>query len=171
MLKSIASPGKPRAYTLTNPFAGSLRQALTGGGNHKSFGVPCTTPLDERIPIARLDEYARKQWEGVLGYMVGSAEGVTVTGSDADVSEGVKKLLKDSQLVKGNKRVTISQEGFAFVLQEVNAQVWTILIHYLDAAEEVCSTFTLDDPENLVTNKFEDENGSCGRVVLSVYAR
>ena len=70
--------------------------------------------------------------------MVGSAEGVTVTSSKADVSDGVKKLLKDSQLVKGSKKVSISQEGFAFVLQEVNAQVWTILIHYLDAAEEVC---------------------------------
>ena len=85
--------------------------------------------------------------------MVGSAEGVTVTSSDAEVSEGVKKLLKDSQLVKGNKKVTITQEGFAFVLQEVNAQVWTILINYLDAAEEVRTSIILNRT-NLFTNLF-----------------
>lgn len=67
--------------------------------------------------------------------MVGSAEGVSVAAQVASVSEGVKKLLRDGGLVAGkSKAPTITQEGFAFVLQDVNAQVWTILLLYLDAA-------------------------------------
>ena len=87
-----------------------------------------------------LDKFAQNQWDGLLGYMVGSAEGVTMASQVEQVSEGVKKLLKDGGLVSGKaKNPTITQEGFAFVLQDVNAQVWTILLLYLDAAQDVCS--------------------------------
>lgn len=116
---------------------GSLRLALTGGGNHNSFGVPCNTPDKHLVSILELDEYARKQWEGVLGYMVGST-GVSLIDEGVRLSDGVKKLLRDGGLVKPRgKRAEITQEGFAFILQEVNAQVWTVLIYYLDAAGEV----------------------------------
>ena len=117
---------------------GSLRLALTGGGNHNSFGVPCNTPNKNPISIPELDEYARKQWEGVLGYMVGST-GINLIDDGVRLSDGVKKLLRDGGLVRQRgKRADITQEGFAFILQEVNAQVWTILIYYLEAAGEVC---------------------------------
>jgi transcription initiation factor TFIIH subunit 4 len=137
ILRTIAEPGKPRAYTLTNPFLGSLRLALTGGGNHNSFGVPCNTPDKKPVTIAELDEYARRQWEGVLGYMVGST-GVNLVDNGFQLSDGVKKLLKDGGLVKPRgKKAEITQEGFAFILQEVNAQVWTVLIYYLEAVGEM----------------------------------
>lgn len=71
--------------------------------------------------------------------MVGSADGVTVANSA--VSEGVKKLLKDGGLVRG-KPAKITKEGFAFILQEVNAQVWTMLIYYLEAASNVRQIFS-----------------------------
>ena len=133
----VANPGQPRSYSLTNPFAASLRLALTGGGNHRSFGVPCNTLAKDAISIASLDEFARKQWEGVLGYMVGST-GIDLTGEGVNLSEGVKTLLRLGGLVEvKNKRVEITQDGFAFVLQEVNAQVWTVLILYLENAEQV----------------------------------
>ena len=137
ILRVTADPGKPRAYALTNPFLGSLRLALTGGGNHNSFGVPCNTPDKNPVSIVDLDKYAQKQWEGVLGYMVGST-GVNLIDDGVALSEGVKKLLRDGGLVKPRgKKAEITQEGFAFILQEVNAQVWTVLIYYLDAAEDV----------------------------------
>lgn len=137
VLSSATNPGKGRAYSLTNPFASSLRQALTGGGNHKSFGVPCNTPGKDPVSIAELDAFARRQWEGVLGYMVGSA-GVNVVDEGVRLSTGVKTLLEAGGLVTNRgKRVEITQEGFAFILQEVNAQVWTVLIYYLDNAPQV----------------------------------
>lgn len=133
-----ANPGKPRAYSLTNPFAASLRLALTGGGDNKSFGVPCNTPSKHPVLIEELDEFARRQWEGVLGYMVGGA-GVDLAENGAKLSDGVKTLLRLGGLVEvKNRKVEITKDGFAFILQEVNAQVWTVLILYLENAEQVC---------------------------------
>jgi transcription initiation factor TFIIH subunit 4 len=69
--------------------------------------------------------------------MVGSA-GVDLVHEGLSVSESVKKLLQDGGLVTmRGRKAEITQEGFAFILQEVNAQVWTVLIYYLDAAEFV----------------------------------
>lgn len=138
VLTATANPGKPRAYILTNPFAASLRLALTGGGDHKSFGVPSNTPRRNAVTISELDEFARKQWEGVIGYMVGST-GIDLADEGVKLSHGVKKLLQLGGLVETkNRKVEITQDGFAFILQEVNAQVWTILILYLESAEQVC---------------------------------
>lgn len=137
VLTATANPGQPRAYSLTNPFAASLRLALTGGGDHKSFGVPCNTTNKDVVTISKLDEFARKQWEGVLGYMVGST-GIDLADADVKLSQGVKTLLQFGGLVEGkNRKVEITQDGFAFILQEVNAQVWTLLILYLENAEQV----------------------------------
>ena len=77
------------------------------------------------------------QWEGVLGYMVGST-GVNLSHEGVKLSHGVKTLLQLGNLVEVKGRhVEITQDGFAFILQEVNVQVWTILILYLENAEQV----------------------------------
>ena len=139
ILTATANPGKPRAYALTNPFAASLRLALTGGGNHNSFGVPYNIPDEDSVPVVDLDEFARRQWEGVLGYMVGST-GMNVASEGVTLSQGVKMLLASGGLVEARgKTVDITKDGFAFILQEVNAQVWTMLILYLQNAESVRS--------------------------------
>lgn len=137
ILAATADPGKPRAYTLTNPFAASLRLALTGGGSHKSFGVPSSNAAQDKVTIADLDNHARNQWEAVLGYMVGSTMNGGIAASGAKLGPGVAHLLKLGGLVDGKATVEITQDGFAFLLQEVNAQVWTILILYLQNAESV----------------------------------
>lgn len=137
VLTATVNPGQPRAYSLTNPFAASLRLALTGGGDHKSFGVTCSTSIKDVVTIAKLDEFARKQWEGVLGYMVGST-GIDLADADVKLSQAVKTLLQFGGLVETkNRKVDITQDGFAFILQEVNAQVWTLLILYLENAEQL----------------------------------
>ena len=139
ILAAATNPGKPRAYALTNPFAASLRLALTGGGNHNSFGVPYSVSDEEDVSVIDLDEFARRQWEGVLGYMVGST-GMNIASDGVTLSQGVKILLASGGLVEAKgKTVTITKDGFAFVLQEVNAQVWTMLILYLQNAESVGS--------------------------------
>uniref|UniRef100_A0A093V3G6 RNA polymerase II transcription factor B subunit 2 n=1 Tax=Talaromyces marneffei PM1 TaxID=1077442 RepID=A0A093V3G6_TALMA len=121
IMTNTMTSNQVRAYMVTNPFASSLRQALTGAENSQSFGVPCSTPDPNAVSIADLDEYARRQWEGVLGYMVGtSGPGVRETVS---LSRGVKQLLQAGHLVEiHHGRVDITQDGFAFVLQDVNTQ-------------------------------------------------
>ncbi|KAH8690941.1 putative TFIIH and nucleotide excision repair factor 3 complexes subunit [Talaromyces proteolyticus] len=134
ILKMTMTSNQVRAYMVTNPFASSLRQALTGAENTQSFGVPCATPDAEPVTIADLDDYARRQWEGVLGYMVGTSG---FGASDAvNLSRGVKQLLQVGHLVEiHHGRADITQDGFAFVLQDVNTQVWQILILYVESAE------------------------------------
>ena len=73
----------------------------------------------------------------MLGYMVGST-GVDVSDQSTQLSAGVKTILAIGRLVEVRGRhVDITQEGFAFILQEVNAQVWTLLILYIENAEDV----------------------------------
>lgn len=75
--------------------------------------------------------------------MVGSA-GIDLTSDGTQIGAGVTTLLEMGRLVeKRGRRVEITQDGFAFILQEVNAQVWTILILYLQNAEAVCFPLTL----------------------------
>ncbi|KAK7516716.1 putative TFIIH and nucleotide excision repair factor 3 complexes subunit [Phyllosticta citriasiana] len=126
-------PSGARAYRLSSGFQNSLRQALTGGGNHRSFGVPCDTPPHDRISIDELDEYARRKWETILYYMVGST-GTGMAGGSG-ISQGTKTLLEMGTFVETKfGRTVITKAGFSFLLQEVNAQVWSLLIVYLDSA-------------------------------------
>ena len=70
--------------------------------------------------------------------MVGST-GIDLADEGVKLSHGVKTLLQLGGLVENKGRgVDITQDGFAFILQEVNAQVWTVLILYLENAEQVC---------------------------------
>lgn len=62
-------------------------------GNHRSFGVPCTTEDKKKIDIAFLDNYATKQWEAILHYMVG-------TKSDQIPGQSVIKLLLKGGLME-----------------------------------------------------------------------
>ncbi|KAL4937974.1 hypothetical protein BDV06DRAFT_201924 [Aspergillus oleicola] len=136
ILSNTTTANNVRAYMVTDPFAASLRQALTGAEQTQSFGVLYQLPNEESVSIAHLDEYARSQWEGVLGYMVGTS-GLGIQ-RDANLSKGVKQLLQAGHLVEiRDRRVEITQDGFAFVLQDVGTQVWHILILYVESAEAI----------------------------------
>ncbi|GMF79195.1 unnamed protein product [Aspergillus oryzae] len=125
-----------RAYKVTDPFASSLRQALTGAEKTQSFGVLWHISDGAAVSIAELDEYARRQWEGVLGYMVGTS-GLGIQ-RDANLSKGVKQLLQAGHLVEiRDRHVEITQDGFAFVLQDVSTQVWHILMLYVESADAI----------------------------------
>lgn len=124
-----------RGYKVTDAFASSLRQALTGAMQDHSFGLESTAADDVPITVAGLDDYARRQWEGVLGYMVAKS-GVDVQRDSLPLSRGVKQLLQACHLVEvHDRRVEITQQGFAFVLQDLNTQVWHILLLYVQNAE------------------------------------
>ena len=104
--------------------------------------MPCEDPNERKVDIETLDEFARRQWEGVLGYMVGST-GVNLSREKVQLSEGVTALLQGGNLIATRGRhVEITQEGFAFLLEDVNAQVWAILMLYLESAEPVSRTIT-----------------------------
>jgi transcription initiation factor TFIIH subunit 4 len=127
------------SYTLNAVFQRSLREAIEGSGTHRSFGVPATREESggKRVTTEFLDEYSRSRWEGILYYLVSGAAGLSADGiTRADVGPGTKKLLHEGELVRtvhGSPRIT--KDGFSFVLQETNAQVWSLLIVYLKMVE------------------------------------
>jgi transcription initiation factor TFIIH subunit 4 len=137
-----ATPNRdePPALTLTPNFATSLRLALTGGGDHQSFGVPSFDTAQDLIDIAFLDDYARSQWEGILHYVVNSGVDGMHQGS-AYPEANVRQLLELGRLVdtkRGrNAGMGITQAGFTFLLQEVNAQVWTLLLLWIENAQSM----------------------------------
>ncbi|KAH6894472.1 transcription factor Tfb2-domain-containing protein [Thelonectria olida] len=125
---------KPQMVTLTANFRKSLRLALSGGGDHNSFGVPSTLQIPPEIDIPFLDRYARKKWEDILHFVVASV-GFKSGGDVSGPNKSVKELLVAGRLVHyvpgGGLRIT--KAGFTFLLQEANAQVWTLLLLWLEA--------------------------------------
>ncbi|KAL3956203.1 hypothetical protein ACCO45_009049 [Purpureocillium lilacinum] len=111
---SAPSKEKPQELYLTANFKTSLRLALTGGGTHNSFGVP----------------------SNILHFVVSSV-GYKSAGESSGPNKSVKDLLVAGRLVdrRPNGSVGITQAGFTFLLQEANAQVWTLLLLWLEASE------------------------------------
>lgn len=105
-------------------FRKNMRLALTGGGHHNSFGI--RTPQEKEIGIPFLDHYCTTTWEDILHFMVG-------TTFDRQPGQSVVRLLRASQLIDPSNRITSS--GFQFLLQDINAQIWTLLLQYLDTSD------------------------------------
>ncbi|PUU82205.1 transcription factor Tfb2-domain-containing protein [Tuber borchii] len=102
-------------------------------GDHHSFGVPCNTEDKKKITVQFLDNYATRQFEAILHYMVG-------THNEVKPSEGVITLLTKGGLMErygAGSQATITKNGFSFLLQDGNPQVWALLIQYLEMAEEL----------------------------------
>lgn len=145
--------------SLNHVFRISFRNALTGGEVHKSFGVVIEDDTDDivldpkadqstleklrKLKQAKkrknrakstqfLDQYAADKWETILHYMVGTP------GMKAP-SETVLNLLIHGNLMKEeqNGDLKITNEGFQFLLQEVNVQIWALLLQYLKLAESL----------------------------------
>ncbi|KAF2153764.1 putative TFIIH and nucleotide excision repair factor 3 complexes subunit [Myriangium duriaei CBS 260.36] len=123
-------------YRLSKSFTKSLRMALTGGGNHRSFGIPSTEPDKSEITVDFLDSYARTQWEAILYFVVGSVD--SGMQAQVEVTDGSKQILSQGEFVKmRGSRPQITKKGFEFLLEETNAQIWTLLIEYLKLAEDL----------------------------------
>ncbi|KAK9455997.1 transcription factor Tfb2-domain-containing protein [Dipodascopsis uninucleata] len=118
--------------SLQKTFRMGLRSALTGGDQNHSFGVPCDTEDKHKVDVKFLDEHAHKRWEQILHFMVG-------TEIDERPNQGVLSLLLRSGLMEGTatSNMRITNAGFQFLLQDVNAQIWTLLLQYLNMAEDL----------------------------------
>lgn len=113
---------------LNSTFRESFKNALTGGKVHNSFGIVIE---DNSISMDILNEYSSSKWETILHFMVG-------TPISTIPSANVLNLLKSSRLMEETETTAefkITNEGFQFLLQEANAQIWTLLLQYLKMAE------------------------------------
>ncbi|KAI8953009.1 transcription factor Tfb2 [Xylaria longipes] len=135
--------------SLTPNFRNSLRLALEGGGDHNSFGVPSTQPVPSDIDLNFLDRYAQKKWDDILHFVVNSVGFSNGPGdrSSNGPKQSVKDLMIRGHLVerRGGSGINITQAGFTFLLQEANAQVWTLLLLWLESADAVASAKGADE--------------------------
>jgi transcription initiation factor TFIIH subunit 4 len=132
-LKALHLLKESNGIAILNPvFRKSFRNVLTGTEIGNSFGVSVDIDDVHKVDIPFLDKYAANKWETILHFMVG-------TDLDELPSPGVLTLLTHSKLMEGKtpKTMTITNEGFQFLLQDVNAQLWTILLQYLRMAESL----------------------------------
>lgn len=122
-------------------------------GNSESFGLATSTPDKHHVDIAFLDDYATKQWEAILHFMVGTTEGkppckgvlnllgrsgLMTGGSNAQQAENMDAREFASQMARQDFGVpTITNKGFQFLLQDINTQVWAFLLQYLNMAESL----------------------------------
>jgi transcription initiation factor TFIIH subunit 4 len=141
---------------------------LTGGGDHQSFGVPSSDSTTADVDLNFLDEYARVQWEGILHFVVSSVgEGMRQAGQGPTAT--VKQLLEAGNLVTRARHSGggITQAGFSFLLQEVNAQVWTLLLLWIENADKVSISFCL---KSQMLTIFIDGNGLGQCSIFSLHA-
>lgn len=132
---------RPQEIMLTANFKNSFRLALEGGGSQNSFGVPSEKPASAETDTAFLDKFARRKWEDILHYVVNSVGLPSGPGHDAlGPKSTVKELLLAGHLVESRPGrpggVGITQTGFTFLLQAANAQVWTLLLQWLEAVDQ-----------------------------------
>ncbi|KAL8381597.1 hypothetical protein RB595_005739 [Gaeumannomyces hyphopodioides] len=143
VLITAPSREKPQEVSLTPNFKKSLRLALEGGGSsHNTFGVPSSLPVPPNVDIPFLDKFARTRWDAILHYVVNSVEGdefaqrpsKRLHSGGSKLQDTVKELLVAGGLVeRRGGSISISKTGFTFLLQESNAQVWTLLLQWLEA--------------------------------------
>ncbi|KAI0011540.1 transcription factor Tfb2 [Xylariaceae sp. FL0662B] len=141
---------QPQSLTLTANFKNSLRLALEGGGDHNSFGVPSTQPVSSEVDQAFLDKYARKKWDDILHFVVNAVGFGSAEKGTNGPKQSVKDLLLGGRLVeRRGPTLNITQAGFTFLLQEANAQVWTLLLLWLEAADVASSNGSRSDLDSV----------------------
>lgn len=112
-------------------FRQNFRDCLTGTQAANAFGILCTIPDKHQVDVKFLDAFASQKWETILHFMVG-------TELSTIPSKSVLSLLKSGGLMEGSgKSMKITNIGFQFLLQDVNAQIWTFLLQYLNLTQDL----------------------------------
>ncbi|GAA6017090.1 hypothetical protein JCM11491_003252 [Sporobolomyces phaffii] len=135
---AAATVNDSTVFVLDDKFRTSLRQALTGGGKPGAFGR-LADETDPNVTIHFLDQHAETQWETIQHFMVNYAD-----PSRPKPSEKVLQLLYQSGLMHSETRslrsMRITSKGFQFLLEDVNTQLWDLLLTYLESSEDLVET-------------------------------
>jgi transcription initiation factor TFIIH subunit 4 len=111
--------------------------------------VPSTQPVPYDVDVGFLDRYAQKKWDDILHFVVNSVgfSGLPGDRNSSGPKQSVKDLMIRGHLVerRGGSGLNITTAGFTFLLQEANAQVWTLLVLWLESADAVASVKGADE--------------------------
>lgn len=133
-LHLIEEHNKGSHLKLHQTFRKNFRDCLTGSQTSNAFGNLCTSPDKNHIDVKFLDMFASQKWESILHFMVGTELSVAP-------SKSVLSLLKLGGLMEGPgtlaSNLKITNKGFQFLLQDVNVQIWTLLLQYLSLTQDL----------------------------------
>ena len=143
-LKIVKERFTTSTLEINHTFQKSLQTALTSGPANESF-LEAGQPLQVDV----LRNYQREKWESMLHFMVSSAGDAlsdpqvpsisTSSSSSNRRNQGIGgtflNLLMKSGLLSRGRRIT--SQGFQFLLQDQQTQVWSLLLHYLSNAAEL----------------------------------
>ncbi|KAA8494333.1 General transcription factor IIH subunit 4 [Porphyridium purpureum] len=122
----------PPFYELDPAFADRMDQILTANvrppfdSEHESNSVV----LDSPALVQRLEVFAKRRWERVLHFLVGSdSESASVSGPSDEL---VNALLKTRLLENCEEGLRITHVGFQFLLKDTYAQIWSLLACMLE---------------------------------------
>ncbi|KAG7912788.1 hypothetical protein KL907_000990 [Ogataea polymorpha] len=146
-------------FVSLNPtFRQSFRNALTGSRDANEVVEDNNLESIETISVEFLDTYCLHRWESILHFMVGSEtkelpsvgvltllrySGLMELPSDREQREHLgddyefQPKLQQSTSIQTLKNLLITQNGFQFLLQDINSQIWTLLLQYLKMSEKL----------------------------------
>nr|CAG4643886.1 EOG090X04KD [Lepidurus arcticus] len=125
----VAIPGGLPGWQISGTFKKGLRSNFLGGSPTWVMQRP-SQPDPKLRDVAFLDAYASERWDCVLHFMVGSQQ-------QEGISQDAVRLLQHAGLMKkedGENSLTITKDGFQFLLMDTASQVWYFLLQYLDTA-------------------------------------
>jgi transcription initiation factor TFIIH subunit 4 len=123
--------------SMNQNYQSSLHNALVGryccfnkSGDCVVLGTSADSQEKSDISNLQLDKFALTSWESVLHYLVGT--------SQDNRTPAVVQLLETSGLmVKEKGQLTITSKGFQFLLQDMNVQIWALLLQYLELSQSL----------------------------------
>lgn len=101
-------------------------------GDFRSFGTPYPHANDS-VTIPQIDAFAREQWETIMYYMVGNMQ---TSAPRKTVLYLLQRAGLMQRIEENHSELNITSAGFQFLLQDVNSQLWVLLLQYLSMAEE-----------------------------------
>ncbi|EDQ85611.1 uncharacterized protein MONBRDRAFT_34200 [Monosiga brevicollis MX1] len=108
--------------TFGSVFLDSLRTALAGRTDAPDQAMPPPKKASEVTP-AFLEEHSRVSWEAILSYMTTNAELKNST---------MILILQEAQLIVNDQPpISVTPEGFQFLLQDRANQVWLLIVTFL----------------------------------------
>lgn len=128
-------PGGLLAWDMNKSFRYNLKVALLG---NRVFPKSLSSNSNEYKlrDISFLDQYAITRWRSLLHYMVGNNAGIDL-GVDNDISPDAVRILLQSNLMKREEGgISITRQGFQFLLLDTYSQVRYFMWEYLNSCEE-----------------------------------
>ncbi|OQS02961.1 general transcription factor IIH subunit [Thraustotheca clavata] len=112
-----------------NPnFKAQLKAALSSLGGSPWEEGRKKIKQEKPISAVQLEHYARKRWDSVLHFMVGS------TAEEAP-PEKVIQILEQTRLMQASqedrRKLHITDTGYEFMLKDIHAQTWIFILEYI----------------------------------------